>query len=290
MGKPILLLVLCSICISGCYTQLPVLAVRLENDQFRFEKRCRLVEKVIKGKTVEVKVCTVIRTPTNTPDSNSITTAQIHTVVDSTNVVWSKYGYAFSFNENTDYIKWHSSKLNRTPSTDPDWQDYGNLGNALALLSNPQQDKVVVLFRGEGGQGWSWGPSTTNYVSMPNIYNLFLEHELGHYFGLVHTFNYDNCSAVTLGNTDNDLNGMLSVTDEDVRDTPSDPTKKCLSTNFCLESTVTINQVVFNPPLHNVMSYYGCVPVELSPDQIKAIKYNLKNGRSKIPILRFKGF
>lgn len=292
MGKRMLWLLLCSVCVSGCYTQLPVFAVRLENDQYRFERHCRTVEREIKGNTVTIDVCTVTRIPTNTPDSNPITPTQIHTVVDAANVVWSKYGYRFSFDENTDYVKWHSTKLNRTPSTDPEWEESGRLAEALSLLSHPPQNKVVVLFRGEGGGGWTSGPPART-ISMPAIGNLFFQHEAGHYFGLVHTFWFDSCAMLTLANTDNDVNGFHSVTDDDIHDTPSDPTPTCLSTistNFCATTTATINGIVFTPPLKNVMSYYGCTPQEFSPDQIKAIKYNMKNGRSKIPILRFIGF
>jgi Pregnancy-associated plasma protein-A len=290
MGKHMLWLLLISLCASGCHNRLPVFAVRLENDQYRFERHCQEVEKEIKGNTVTVNVCTVTRIPTNTPDSNPITPAQIHAVVDAANVVWSKYGYRFSFDENTDYITWHSTKLNRTPSNDAEWNEYGPLGDALSLLSNPPQDKVVVLFRGEEGMGWSSGPPGGTNVSMPGIKNLFLQHEMGHYFGLAHTFYFDSCAKLTLANTDNDVNGILPVPDDDIHDTPSDPTQKCLppsSTNFCSNTTVTINGIVFTPPLQNVMSYYGCTPQEFSPDQIKAIKYNMKNGRSKIPILQF---
>ena len=290
MRTSILWLALCALCVSGCTTQLPVLAVRLENDRYRLDRKCRLVEKEIKGKEVTVNVCTVTRVPTHAPDSNPIRPAQIQSVIDTTNVAWSRYGYEFSFDQNADYVTWHSSGLNRTPpqGNDPEWEDYRRLGNAIALLLNPQQDKAVVYFRGEGGSGWSWGPDTTNYVSMPLIRpELYLAHEMGHYFGLVHTFNFDNCSAVTLANTDNDLDGMLpAVTEDDVRDTASDPTTTCVSAPFCLNSTVTINGVAFTPPLHNVMSYYGCAPLEFSSDQLNAIKYNLRNGRSGMPILK----
>ena len=288
MGARLFWLLLCSVCVSGCYTQLPVFAVRLENDQYRVERHCRPVEKEIKGKTVMVDVCTVTRVPTNIPDSNPITPAQIQTVVDAANVVWSKYRYRFSFDENTDYVIAHSTKLNRTPSTQAEWQEYGPLADALSLLSNPPQNKVVVLFRAEKGIGWSSGPPTRN-VSMPAIDNLFLQHEMGHYFGLVHTMSSGSCAALTLANTDNDVNGLLPVPDDDIHDTPSDPTATCLatvSTDLCATTTATINGIVFTPPLRNVMSYYGCTPQEFSPDQIKAIKYNMEHGRSKIPILR----
>ncbi|MGB7623312.1 MAG: hypothetical protein WBN92_13250, partial [Terriglobia bacterium] len=192
----------------------------------------RLVERVIKGKEVMVNTCTVTRVPTHTPDSNPLTTAKVHGVIDAANAVWSKYGYDFSFDENMDYVTLHSSGLNRTPLAGPDSEEYGRLGNTLALLLNPQQNKVVVFFRGEGGMGWSWGPETTQYVSMPlDRPELYLAHELGHYFGLVHTMNLDNCSVVNLTNTDNDLNGMTqAVTGDDIHDTPGDPTPTCLST------------------------------------------------------------
>jgi hypothetical protein len=264
--------------------------VRLENDQYRFERKCHEVEKEIKGRPVTVNVCTVTRIPTNTPDSNPITPTQIHAVVDAANVVWSKYGYKFSFDENTDYTTWHSTRLNRTPSTDAEWLQYGSLADALSLLTNPSKDRVVVLFRGEAGMGWSAGPPGGTNVSMPAINNLFLQHEMGHYFGLVHTMWFDSCGQLTLANTDNDVNGALPIPDDDVRDTPSDPTPKCLSTvatDLCATTTATINGVVFTPPVRNAMSYYFCPIQEFSPDQIKAIKYHLKNGRSKIPVLRF---
>jgi pregnancy-associated plasma protein-A len=289
MDKRILWLVLCYGCVCGCSYELPVLAVRLENDQYTLQRQCRFVDREIKGRSVTVSVCTVTRIPTNAPDSNSMTPGTIHGVIDAANVIWTKYGYRFSFDEATDYITSHSTRLNRTPANDTEWREYGTLADALSLLSNPSQDKVVVLFRGQGGQGWSWGPPTRT-VSMPATNNLFLDHEMGHYFGLVHTMNVGECAALTLANTDNDVNGMLPAPDDDVHDTASDPTGACLaavSANPCSTTTATINGIVFTPPLHNVMSYYGCTPVEFSPDQIRAINYNMNHGRSKIPILRF---
>ena len=234
-----------------------------------------------------VDVCTVVRIPTNTPDSNPIIPTTIHSIVDAANVVWSQYGYVFTFDENVDYGTAHSTKVNRTPTTDAEWQEYTTLTGAISLLSNPAQDKAVVLFRGEPGMGWSWGPPYT-HVSMPSSGNVYiLQHEMGHYFGLVHTMWFDSCADLTLANTDNDSGGMLPIPDDDITDTPSDPTPKCLATvsmDLCTATTATINGVVFTPPLHNVMSYYWCTPQELSPDQRKAIRYNLQHGREKIPI------
>lgn len=51
----------------------------------------------------------------------------------------------------------------------------------------------------------------------------------------------------------------------------------------CLDTIFTVNHVDFTPPLRNVMSYYGCAPMEFSPDQLQAIEYHVRNGRGNIP-------
>ena len=250
--------------LSGCATKIPILAVQLSDDD---------------GTNVA-----------------PITKGEIYEWVDYANKTWEDAGYTVVFKGKQDMVKVRSTVLNTQP---PDnaydlWELYRIAGNYLASLL--PSERIPVYFRNKGGSGWSWGPGDTNYISMPSYVNTcsskpikdancpngccpnnrLFSHELGHYFGLMHTFTDIPCDQATLNNTDGDRFGQLAGTSEDdVLDTASDPGVACAPTTFfqCKEGTVAVNGIGFNPPCHNIMSYYHCSPEEITPDQIKAINY-----------------
>ncbi len=265
--KNALLLLFLTLLVASCATKIPVLAVQLADDDGRN------------------------RVP--------ITPAEIRQWVDQANETWEDRGYEFTWDGKKDLIVVNSTVLNTQPSDDNDdlWEFYRIAGNYLASLL--PDDKIPVFFRAKGGSAWSWGPGNTNFISMPAYANTciskptpgkpcpggccpndtLLSHELGHYFGLAHTFAETDCDKATKDNTDGDQHGQLpGTTADDVRDTAPDPGAACASTKSldCDEGSVVVNGTTFHPPWRNLMSYHDCLPERISSDQADVIKYSLR--------------
>lgn len=288
---------------AGCYRELPILAVKLEDSKFEYGRRCQYEWKTIKGNPVKVKTCQLVKVPVNKADFNPITEKHIQSWIDTANLAWFPRSYNFSFDQKADFITIRSTLLNTPPCevcTDPscdsnnckiEWDAYEKYGRSLALLLVPAKNKVVVFFRGRGGVGWSGGPPG-NFVSMPAFTHTginkpspgspnhtLLSHELGHYFGLAHTFNEGDCSKVNLTNTDGDIKGGNDQDlNDDIHDTNPDP-GGCAPTYSlnCPGGTVIINGVTYDPPWRNIMSYHDRMPEEMTDDQKKAIEYSFKH-------------
>ena len=264
--KYAILLLFAALMLTGCATKLPMLAVQLSDDD-----------------------------GTNTAP---ISKGEISRWADYANKSWGSAGYKIVFRGKRDIVKVSSTVLNTQPADNAydQWELYRITGNYLASLLPPEQ--IPVLFRQKGSSGWSWGPGDTNYISMPSYgntcisksangskcpngccpNNTLFSHQLGHYFGLAHTFTDTPCDQVTQSNTDGDRMGQLPGTDkDDVRDTPPDPGAACaLTTSLkCKEDTVVVNGTKFRPPWRNIMSYHECLPEKITPDQKKVIKYSL---------------
>lgn len=264
--KNVILFLFATFLLTGCATKIPMLAVQLSDDD---------------GTNVA-----------------PITRKEIKAWVDAANKTWTKAGYEIVFRGKRDMVEVSSTVLNTQPPDNAydQWELYRIAGNYLASLLTPE--KIPVYFRQKGGSGWSWGPGDTNFISMPSFENTCIgksdkkskcpngccpnntlfSHELGHYFGLAHTFTDTPCDQVTPSNTDGDRFGQLTGTDkDDVSDTAPDPGAACAPTTSlnCKEGTVVVNGTRFNPSWRNIMSYHDCMPEKITPDQEKVIKYSL---------------
>jgi hypothetical protein len=99
---------------------------------------------------------------------SSITSQQIQLWVDSANVNWTEHGFEFSFDSVQDF-KWANSTFLNAPPDSAEESAYELVGNFAAYLFDPDRKRIVVFFRAEGGGGFSWGPSSKNFVSMPSF-------------------------------------------------------------------------------------------------------------------------
>lgn len=259
----------------------------------------------------ELPIQAVILSNDNGGSPSTITLAQIDTWVDAANEMYMDHNLELTFNH-ADVVYVKSTLLNTPPNTPEGWtpdpangiyfspdQMYDIFANSIG--SN-YPDKIVVLFRGIGGGGWSWGPPNLRYVSMPsyngtcinkptpgicNPNDTLLSHEVGHYLGLAHTFWQEDCALLTASNTDGDLSGQDGDTDaDDVLDTSADPGAACAVTNGlnCAGGSVVVNGITFNPPWTNFMSYHDCLPETMTLNQLSAINYTLTHPmRASIP-------
>jgi hypothetical protein len=264
--RSIILLSAVMILVSACATKIPITAVQLSDN--------------------------------DGSHSSSITKRQIERWVKQANRTWKKRGYKITFRGKKDIVRVRSTLLNTQPpdSDDSTWEIYRIAGNYLA--SELPAGRIPVFFRGRGNSAWSWGPGNTNFISMPDFDQActsdkgagtychhgcctdltLLSHELGHYFGLAHTFTDADCDKLTKENSNGDLRGQVYGDKADnVTDTASDPSAGCLApkSRQC-SGSVTVNGVTFHPPWHNLMSNHACLPKKISDDQAKVIEHSFK--------------
>lgn len=134
--------------------------------------------------------------------------------------------------------------------------------------------------------GYAYYPGGPNRIMMANscfTNGSTLSHEMGHFFGLLHTHGSSN----TTNSTDELADGSNGATAGDrIPDTPSDPklsnsvvTTSCNYTGSYLDNNGQPHQ----PDPHNIMSYSrkSCRDV-LTPGQYGVIMYNLKNTRNDL--------
>ncbi len=256
----------------------------------------------------QLPIKAVILSDDNGTNKAVITLGQIDTWVDAANEIYSGHNIEFTF-DHSDIVNVKSTRLNSVPVVPKGWKPNPILGifyneqqlydKAANAIAAKYPDKIVILFRNNGGGGWSWGPPDLRYISMPcythtainkpvpnSPNDTLLAHELGHYLGLAHTFNDVACNKVTLSNTDGDADGQDAGAADDIGDTNPDPGDVCApTTNLnCASGAVTVNGIVFNPPWTNIMTYHDCLPETISFNQVQAINLTLQDPiRSAIP-------
>eukprot|EP00041_Stephanoeca_diplocostata_P031620 m.989547 g.989547 ORF g.989547 m.989547 type:complete len:814 (+) comp23996_c1_seq33:313-2754(+) len=162
------------------------------------------------------------------------------------------------------------------------------------LTKNPKQFINVFVCSGSGYLGWTWLPWThnegssmqaviVNHNSLPggtlSKYDLgyTLVHEVGHYFGLLHTFQRGTCSTLA---------------DDGVADTPMEARSgSSCGGNFDDFSRDTCPSDPGNDPLWSFMDYsYDRCMSRFSPGQIDRMREMIEVHRPKLLENTFNGF
>lgn len=203
-----------------------------------------------------------------------ITPQQVQLWVARANDVFAtgKIRFEFAADANAgDWTDLRSSLINRmTAGRDATWEAEKHAANAEAAK---HPGKVTVFFRwgvepsgGPTGGGFSAGPEHYNFVMMPGFddtrvcgnQNITLfAHELGHYFGLRHTFPRVYKSV---GDAEQHLiahgNSRAAFDGDGFTDTQPDPVIEMTGCGSQPASLV-LNGLSFTLPRTNVMSYYN---------------------------------
>jgi hypothetical protein len=236
-----------------------------------------------------------------------ITPHQVAQWVDKANEVFSDSGIQFDFRaepNGPDWTEIRDTALNNLQAEEPPV-----LYAAAEAAKYP--DKIVVIFRHGPSRapaqdafasrlrsnmvvmpGFSQATTVVGrdskgrWVTQQNIW--MLAHELGHHLGLPHTF-----PGSAGGATDNQLQAALFILSQggDVDALDGDyleDTAPDLGAGYYLnygwdpcngKDTVTVSETFrgrkyswdFTPPRHNIMSYFSCAPMGLSPMQIQVM-------------------
>jgi hypothetical protein len=210
---------------------------------------------------------------------------QVRSWIEKVNSVYDVARVRFVFDptpKSGDWALLPSTEVNDLSSEFPG--DVGwERGKAIASeLASHFPGKVLLVFRhgpGAGPTGGGFSSTTLSFVAMPgfNVTTIcggqnayLLAHEMGHYFGLDHTFRQFKTKAAAAeglraaGNKPNAFDG------DGIVDTPPEPFIDELTCSG--DTTVTLNGIPFSLLRTNVMSYYRSEVKTLTPEQVRIVR------------------
>ncbi|SEP84875.1 Por secretion system C-terminal sorting domain-containing protein [Hyunsoonleella jejuensis] len=143
--------------------------------------------------------------------------------------------------------------------------------NHTALLQNKTANTVNVWINdgwsGPGAAATATGYGGVSGVELLDISEATVPHEFGHFLTLAHTF--DTSAGVELVNGSN-----CATAGDKICDTPADPGVGGITITNCVNASNTTdpNGDLYNPPVANIMSYYGgFCGFEFTPGQYSAM-------------------
>lgn len=217
--------------------------------------------------------------------------------VDYANLVYSDAEIRFLFESDTkssDFSDLNSSLINSIDSTEGSSR-WPLQKSALDNIVSNYLGKLVIFFiygdssSGPKGSGFSW--LHYNFVIMPGFneskicghQNIsMLAHEIGHYFGLVHTFEQIFNSRDSLLKRIAQY-GVEYMDGDALSSTPLDPAlykdsarpMECYNPSG-INDTIYLNGILYRIPRNNIMSYYDYPYLTLTDEQIKIIYKTLQ--------------
>ena len=202
-----------------------------------------------------------------------ITPQQFKRWVDKANEIFARASVRLLYDPALDFTAFKRTLLNNmTGNGDANWASEVEAGNLVAAA---YPGKLLVLITHGPGQqatGGGFSSSGYNFVQMPGFDDTSvcgyqnigaLAHEVGHYFGLSHTFTRQFAGLASAESYLTAYANDPKVVDGDgLTDTPPDPFINTPQFQCNPKESITLNGRAFSLPRLNVMSYYSTAGVD----------------------------
>ena len=238
--------------------------------------------------------------------ANTVTPANFARAVDTMNTIFEPADVRFAFDPANDWHPRKDTSLNSLHNGGSNWWVEAN------AVAKQHRGRFVVFLRwgkdqAKRASNWFAYPPNTgqqqppqaklptanvDFIAVSNDGNGFanrggvLAHEVGHYLGLFHTHpGWGNTSVETIEKLVSE-GGTAALNGDLLADTPPDPGafyyREKVDPDACGgPASFTIKGKTFTPQRSNVMSYFRCPPVTMTPGQVKVIRGTLQHATRK---------